>query len=188
MTATINAVNAMEISLPQLTLDAACEAETRAINEIAQSGDIELMLMLEYQLQVHDLSNYARTEQESKNIRRGIRNFTAGVTNYERLTERPQEYREQASGYTDGHIDKKLGVPMDGMRTAINGQLTRLQQRKSLMTSNAEKELLAARYGLLAAIKAEYSRRQHETLHRQEAGEAKKSNGKHSNRKDEKSK
>ena len=162
---TNNARNTMEVSLAQQSFDAACKAEAAAINKIAHSGNLELMLALEYRLQLRDLTNYAKTDSEIQNPRLGLTDFIAGLTNYERLTTQPEEYRRQADGYPSGSRDKQLDVPLDGLRKAINSQLTRIQQRRSLMVSDAAKELHTARWNLLAAIRKVYSLVQRDVIH-----------------------
>ena len=162
---TSSMLTAMEASLVQKNFDKACKNETAAINRIAGSGNLELMLALEYQLQLHDLTNYAKADAEIKNPRLGLTDFIAAMTNYERLAERPEEYRRQAAGYPSGSRDKRLDVPMDGLRQALNSQLTRIQLRQSLMVSDAAKELYAARRNLLAAIRDSYSLLQQHVVH-----------------------
>ncbi len=155
----------MEKNRAQRSLDSACKDEAAAINEIADSGDLELMLALEHRLQLHDLTNYAKTEREIKNTRLGLTDFMAGLTNYERLVARPEEYRQQAAGYPSGNRDKQFDVPLDGLRSAVNSQLTRIQQRQSLMVSEAEKELHKARRNLLVAIRKAYALLQQKVVH-----------------------
>ncbi len=162
---TSNTLTALKVSREQRAFDAACVKEATAINEIAASGNLALMLALEYQLQLDDLTNYAKTETEIKNTRLGLKDFIAGMTNYERLVAKPKEYRQQAAGYPSGSRDKQLDVPMDGLRSVINSQLTRIQQRQSLMVSDATKALHTARRNLLAAIRKEYSLLQQAVVH-----------------------
>ncbi len=162
---TSNMLAAMEASRAQQKFDQACRREAAAITKIAGSGNLEVMLALEYQLQLHDLTNYARTDAEIKNTRLGLTDFIAAMTNYERLAERPEEYRRQAAGFPSGSRDKRLDVPMDGLRQALNSQLTRIQLRQSLMVSDAAKELYAARRNLLAAIRDSYSLLQQHVVH-----------------------
>lgn len=162
---TKNALTTIEMSREQKSLDTACKIEAAVINKITNSGNLELMLALEYRLQLHDLTNYAKTEREIKNTRLGLADFIAGLTNYERLATRPKEYRKQAEGYPSSGRDQKFDVPMDGLRMAVNSQLTRIQQRQSLMVSDAEKELHKTRWNLLAAIRKEYSLLQQKVVH-----------------------
>ncbi len=54
---------------------------------------------------------------------------------------------------------------MDGLRSAVNSQLTRIQQRQSLMVSEAEKELHKARRNLLVAIRKAYTLLQQKVVH-----------------------
>lgn len=170
---TNTALTAMERSRLQRLFNDACGNEAALINKIASSGNLELMLALEYQLQLHDLTNYAKTEQEIKNTRLGLTDYIAGLTNYERLTERPEEYRRQARGYPSGSRDKQLDVPLDGLRKAINSQLTRIQQRRSLMVSDAAKALHDARKNLLSSIRKQYSLLQQNAVHEKEEPEEK---------------
>lgn len=164
-TMTSNALVSMAASRAQKNFDKACKDEAAGINKIANSGKLEAMLTLEYQLQLYDLTNYAKTDAEIKNTRLGLKDFMAGMTNYERLTERPEEYRRQATGYPSGSRDKQFDVPLDGLRNAVSSQLTRIQQRQSLMISDATKELYQARRNLLASIRKEYSLLQQNVVH-----------------------
>lgn len=163
--ATIDALAALEASRAQKAFDAVCRNEAAAINAIADARDLETMLALEYQLQLRDVTNYAKTDSETKNTRLGLTDFIAAMTNYQRLTESPEEYRQQAIGYPSGSRDRRLDVPMDGLRQAINSQLTRIQQRQSLMVSDSEKALYTARRNLLNSIRREYSLVQQKVVH-----------------------
>lgn len=162
---TSSMLTAMGISRSQQSFDKACREEAAAIRKIADSGDLAVMLALEYQLQLHDLTNYAKTDRGVKNTRLGLTDFIAALTNYERLTTRPEEYRRQAAGFPSGGRDKKFDVPMDGMRQVINSQMTRIQQRQSLMVSDSEKELHTARWRLLDSIRGEYALLQQRVVH-----------------------
>ncbi len=162
---TIDTLAVLESSRAQKTFDAACRNEAAAITAITDSGNLDVMLALEYQLQLRDLTNYAKTDSEIKNTRLGLTDFIAAMTNYQRLTESPEEYRQQAIGYPSGSRDRRLDVPMDGLRQAINSQLTRIQQRQSLMVSDSEKALYTARRNLLNSIRREYSLVQQKVVH-----------------------
>ncbi len=144
-------------SRAQHNVNAACSAEAETIMEIARNGSLEEKIALEYQLQRRDLEKYATSAGEIKNVEQGLKDLRAGLVAYRDLVERPEEYRKQATGYTDRNRDAKLDVPKDGMRYALASQITRLQNRLSLQLSEEEKVLLTARRVLLIAVQDEYS-------------------------------
>lgn len=149
----------------QSVVDKACSKDAAVIREIANGQNLPEMLALEYKLQSHDLERYAKTPEAEQKIKQGLKDLEAGFVHYAALTERPQEYKITAQGFTDRLRDKKLDVPNDGMRAALASQLTRLQNRQSLNLSEAENDILTARRLLIKAINTEYSRLQVEVVH-----------------------
>lgn len=152
-------------SQAQKAVNMACSAEAEVIMDIARNGSLAEKVALEHRLQQRDLEKYATSEKEVKSVRQGLKDLKAGMVAYATLVERPEEYRKQASGYTDRNRDTKLDVPKDGMRYMLASQITRLQNRLSLQLSDEEKVLLVARRALLDSMVEEYSAMQTGTLH-----------------------
>ncbi len=149
----------------QKIYDDMCRREAALIAEIAKSGSLALMLDVERHNQKTDLVHYAKTPNEKANVESGIKDFESGLRHYETLTKKPDKYREEDLGYVARDRDKRLNVPTDGMRKALGSQITRLQNRLALTSSDDEKVMVSARVGLLKAINKEYSRLQVEVLH-----------------------
>lgn len=140
------------------------------IDNIAKSRDLPLMIEAEIQLRNDDLVKYAKTGEERENVKIGLKNFKSGLIMYDVLLNEPNRYRKDSVSYFGAQRDKTNDVPMDGMRRAIGGQLTRLQNRHALTNTTEEKDLLSARRDLLQFIRSEYVKMQKEIC--QEAGKA----------------
>ncbi len=152
-------------SQAQKSVNTACKAEAGIINTIAANGSLAEKIALECQLQQRDLQKYAKSPEDEKKIRQGLKDMEAGLASYSTLTERPKEYKRQAAQYTDRNRDATRDVPKDGMRYAIASQLTRLQNRQSLQLSGEEDTLLAARRTLVRSIQEDYSQLQQKVVH-----------------------
>ncbi len=149
----------------QKAVDRACSAEANVVLDVAGNGSLDDKIALECRLQQRDLDKYAKSPNDAKNIRQGLKDMNAGLAAYACLTGSPGEYRRHAASYTDRNRDAKLDVPKDGMRYALASQTTRLQNRLSLQLSEEEKVLLTARRALLDSIHREYSALQQNTVH-----------------------
>ncbi len=164
---TLTALDALNQSRPQKKYDQTCRQETALLKEIAKSGDLALMLDVESDYQKSDRL-LARTPNDKTNVEQGLKDFERGMSHYNTLIGNPDRYRENDFGYVDRERDKKLNVPVDGMRKALDSQKSRLKNRMALTSSDDERDLLAARAVLIGAIKAEYLRLQVEVLRKNE--------------------
>ncbi len=160
-----NAYERLNKSRIQRMYNQSSEDEALVIGEIANSGDLALMLAAEMQLQTYDLGVYAKTDREKSNVEEGLKEFERVLGNYEELIRRPEDYRRQAKHYSSRDLDNALKVPMDGMRRALNSQATRLKNRLALTISDEEKNLLTARLNLLAGIRNSYAILQKKIVH-----------------------
>ncbi len=161
----ISSLNARNQSRAQKAYDRSLMKESAVIMEVAQSGELSQMLRVEQDYQQRDFVYYAHSSKEKASVEQGLKDFARGLTHYELLTKRPDRYRENAIGYIDRDRDKKLDIPKDGMRKALNSQITRLQNRMALTSSPDEKDVLTARLALIMAIAKKYAEIQVEVVH-----------------------
>ncbi len=161
----IAALDARNNSRPQKYYDKMSEKETTRLLETIAAGDLFLLLEIEQGYQNRDLEFLARSPRERENVQQGLKDFERALSNYRTLRDNPERYREAAYGYIDRDRDKKLDVPMDGMRKALASQISRIQNRMALTTTQEEKNVLSSRIALLNAIKEKYARLQVQAVH-----------------------
>lgn len=164
------ALQKRDASREQRAFNKTSQTVAKIVASIAESGDLPLMLAAELNLQMIDQNSYTRDHAAMDSVKDGIRQFEGALSFYDQLVNRPDEYRSTEAGYHGGHRDRAKDIPIDGMRRAINSQMTRLNNRRALTPTNEENELLKARRALLNSIRKDYSLLQERVLHHRRNG------------------
>lgn len=140
------------------------DKSTAILKEYSRSGSFDQLLRAEKIFQDYDLKAYAKVVSTIQAVQKGMRDFDAGEEVYRQLLNDPEAYK--AHRYReDDHAAPDKVVPLDAMRKALRGQVSRVgNYRKNVMSNSQEYDFLTARIAMIRRAEKLYDGIQRDRL------------------------
>ncbi len=159
-----NAFGKRERSRASRDYAAAMEKAAVVLRAFTRAASFDQLLEAEQVFQRNDRNVYARAPSTLEAVQKGMRDFDAGKSVYKQILENPEAYR--AHRYReDDHAFPDRVVPLDAMRKALRGQISRVgNYRKTVLGNSQEYDFMTARIAMLRRAEKLYDAIQRERL------------------------
>lgn len=158
------AFNKRERSRAAIDYGVVMERSAASLRDFTKTAPFDQLLMAEKIFQQNDQNTYAKVPSTLQAVKKGMRDFMAGDDVYQQLLNHPAAYKAHSYREDDRAPPDKL-VPLDAMRKALRGQISRVgNYRKTVLGSSQEYEFMTARISMIRRAEKLYDGIQRDRL------------------------
>lgn len=158
------AFNKRERSRAAIDYGVVMERSAASLKKFTKTASFDQLLMAEKIFQQNDRNIFAKVPSTMEAVQKGMRDFQAGDDVYKQLRNDAEAYKAH-SYREDDRASPDKAVPLDAMRKALRGQVSRVENyRKTVLGSSQEYDFLTARISMIRRAEKLYDGIQRDRL------------------------